>query len=157
MKKGKNGFTLIELIIVLVIIGILAAIAIPKFKDISTRARFASVKGTCGNVRSALSIAKANNLITDTNSTNNYWPLAAEVQLAESAANITNPLCPLDSVMPNEPFRNTNTIASVTEGAATTRSLSVGGDGWNYCETNGQFYANTNVLNTDDSMRANEY
>jgi type IV pilus assembly protein PilA len=42
MKKS-NGFTLIELMVVIVIIGVLAAIAIPKFIDASTKAKFGEI------------------------------------------------------------------------------------------------------------------
>lgn len=55
MQKVK-GFTLIELMIVVAIIGILAAVAIPKFADLVTKSKEAAVKGTVGAVRSALSI-----------------------------------------------------------------------------------------------------
>ena len=44
MLKNRNGFTLIELMIVVVIIGILTAIAIPNFVEMQARAREASVK-----------------------------------------------------------------------------------------------------------------
>ncbi len=52
----KRGFTLIELMIVVAIIGILAAIAIPKFADLIRKSNEGATKGNLGSVRSALSI-----------------------------------------------------------------------------------------------------
>src|SRR3954467_4949389 len=54
--KSKTGFTLIELMIVVAIIGILAAIAIPKFSQLVTKSNEANTKGNLGALRSALSI-----------------------------------------------------------------------------------------------------
>ena len=56
LKRTSKGFTLIELMIVVAIIGILAAVAVPKFADLVTKSKEASVKGSLGSVRSALSI-----------------------------------------------------------------------------------------------------
>ena len=59
MRKGmkaKRGFTLIELMIVVAIIGILAAIAIPKFADLIRKSNEGATKGNLGSIRSALSI-----------------------------------------------------------------------------------------------------
>jgi len=54
-RKSK-GFTLIELMIVVAIIGILAAIAIPRFANLIDRARQARTQGNLGSVRSAMTI-----------------------------------------------------------------------------------------------------
>ena len=56
LKRSNKGFTLIELMIVVAIIGILAAVAIPKFADLVTKSKEAAIKGHLGSVRSALSI-----------------------------------------------------------------------------------------------------
>jgi general secretion pathway protein G len=56
MRLRARGFTLIELMIVVAIIGILAAIAIPKFADLIRKSKEGSTKGNLGAIRSALSI-----------------------------------------------------------------------------------------------------
>ena len=58
---GGAGFTLIELMLVVAIIGLLAAIAIPKFGNLVTKAKEAAVKGKLGSLRSAISIYYADN------------------------------------------------------------------------------------------------
>ena len=52
----KNGFTLIELVVVIVILGILAVVAAPKFMNLQNDARNASLKGLEGSLKSALGI-----------------------------------------------------------------------------------------------------
>ncbi len=59
MKKSINGFTLIELIIVVTILGILATIAIPRYIEAQRHAREAVVEGLAGSIKAAVSIIRA--------------------------------------------------------------------------------------------------
>jgi MSHA pilin protein MshA len=62
MVKQQSGFTLIELVLVIVILGILAAAALPRFSDLSTQARLAAVNGLAGSVRGAAAVAHSTQL-----------------------------------------------------------------------------------------------
>ena len=80
-KSKLKGFTLIELMIVVAIIGILAAVAIPKFADLVTKSKEASTKGNLGSIRSAVSIyygdqegINPTNLFTGLTTANKYMP-----------------------------------------------------------------------------------
>ena len=57
MKKLQQGFTLIELMIVVAIIGILAAIAVPAYQDYTIRSRVSEAASLSGAVRTAIDVA----------------------------------------------------------------------------------------------------
>jgi len=89
--KLQKGFTLIELVIVIVILGLLAATALPRFSNLTTSARVAALNGVAGSLRGAASIAHATQLAQSLNSNvsvnldgqiiamTNGWPTAASV------------------------------------------------------------------------------
>lgn len=61
--QNQRGFTLIELIVVIVILGILAATALPRFADVQSDARLAKLQGGLGAVKSAAALAHATQLV----------------------------------------------------------------------------------------------
>lgn len=70
-RRTQAGFTIIELIVVIVILGILAATALPKFVDLSGDAKLAAAKGVAGAAGSAMSVNYAGCLVTNQTVTTN--------------------------------------------------------------------------------------
>ena len=68
-RNAQRGFTLIELMIVVAIIGILAAIAIPKFAELIRKSNEGATRGNFGAIKSALSIYYGDNEGKDRKST----------------------------------------------------------------------------------------
>jgi MSHA pilin protein MshA len=79
MYKTQGGFTLIELIMVIVILGLLAVTAIPKYIDLQSEAKDASAKGVYGAAQAAAAINHAGKLVrkTTTNISNGTTLLGA--------------------------------------------------------------------------------
>jgi MSHA pilin protein MshA len=69
MRLVQKGFTLIELVVVITILGILAAFAIPRFASLDSAARVSAISGLAGSMRSASALAHAMYLASGSSST----------------------------------------------------------------------------------------
>ena len=87
-KQMQKGFTLIELMIVVAIIGILAAVAIPAYQDYTVRAR----------VTEGLSLASAAKVLVSENAANGS-PLAAGYNAPAATTNVTSVLVAADGII----------------------------------------------------------
>ena len=133
-RKKEAGFTLVELVIVIVVLGILAAVAVPKFIDFTTDANQAAGKGALGGVRSAISNFYAYSA-TPAGGGTPTWPTLTELTTATTV---------MEGDIPDNPYSTSATknavIAGTTKGTPVT-ALATGG--WCYKAATGEFWADT--------------
>jgi MSHA pilin protein MshA len=86
-KSSQRGFTLIELVVVIVILGILAAFAVPRFMGMEGEARAATVKNMAGNLRAAATMARSRCMASGCGLTGNITVEGQTVTMASGYPN----------------------------------------------------------------------
>ncbi len=120
VSKARRAFSLVELVVVVLIIGILAAVAAPKMFDTSTKAKESATKASLSIVRNAIELYNAEN---------GTYPASSAVLPAALANYIKGPF-------PKSPYaNNTDTIKQGTASGGT--------EAWVYDPATGNFWVNT--------------
>jgi prepilin-type N-terminal cleavage/methylation domain-containing protein len=127
----RKGFTLIELIAVIVVLAILAGVALPKYFDYSAQARESACKGALGGFRAGIANYYANSAISGSPS----FPTLA--QMTTLGVVMQEPL-------PENPYNGSNAVAAAVWNAGSPPVS--GAAGWNYDASVGRLWANSDTI-----------
>ena len=137
--SNSSGFTRIEVVIIIVVLGILAAVAIPKYQDITGEAREAAARASLGSIRSAITIYYANQAVTTGTAT---WPTLNELETYGTVMAQGIPVNPYQS----ESNAQDSIVTGVTKGTIVgTRG------GWAYLEATGEVWLNTSTSGVNEN------
>ncbi len=149
--EAKRGFTLVEILIVVVILGILAAIVIPQFTDASTQAKESSLVSDLQTLRSQIELYKAQHndtppaFATFVTQMTGLTDVSGAAAAAGAKAGDPGVYGPYMQKIPVNPFNEVYNEAAKINGKV-DNSGTIGDDGgsWEYNEVNG-------AINADDS------
>jgi general secretion pathway protein G len=113
-RSAKLGFTLVEILIVVIILGILAAIIIPQFANASSDARVTNLRTTLANVRNQIEVFKCQHNETAP-ALSGMWALLtgpSDTNEADSVAPTGNHWGPYLQAPPVNPFNNNTGVTS---------------------------------------------
>jgi len=175
VSSAQRGFTLVELLIVVVILAILAGIVIPQFSSSTSDAQLAALDSNLATVRSAIELYRAQHVnvypgtttsiigtcASGSPGTGNAGSAQALGDQLKYPSNAAGQTCTVPSAtfkygpylrngVPSEPVSNSSSVALTTSGAPIVPSAA--GNGWSYDTVSGQFVVNSNAADANGKL-----
>jgi general secretion pathway protein G len=157
MKSRKSGFTLVEILIVVIILGILAAVVIPQFSDASDDTRSSSAMTNLKTIRSQLQLYKAQHTES--------WPtdFGNQMTLFTDAGGVTNAsqtavyrFGPYLLRVPANPYTGISTVTTVADAATGYTAAADMTFGWWFNSATGEFRCHVpDSVTTPDETQVN--
>lgn len=135
---NPRGFSFIEPVIIIVVLGILAAIAIPKYQDITSETKEASCRAALGGLRSGITIYYADRIVATGMAS---WPNLTQLFAIGTSMSRATPRNPYET--------NTDSAAMIAVGIE-RGALTGTAHGWAYDTATGNIWANTNTVGEKD-------
>ncbi len=140
-RRKRRAFTLVEVLIVVIVLGILAAIVVPQFSEATTDAKTSALTTNLQTIRSQIQLYKMQH--NDTfptyaafvNQMTQYSDVGGTAQATKDA---THKLGPYLLSIPNNPFTDTNVLSNDDTASSA----------WYYNQTTGQFKSNEGTYET---------
>lgn len=143
----RRAFSLVEIMVVILVIGILAAVALPQFAGATDEARTSATQATVAGVRAAIASHRTAAVISGED------PFPTLAELTDGTA--------ISFDIPANPFLGSSSVQAVTLSQATSRNVVGNAAGWNYYVSNTStppvaiFYANADNETTKSDENGN--
>jgi general secretion pathway protein G len=138
----RQAFSILEIMVVVLMVGVLAAVVVPKFSGVTDDAKSGAVEGTLAGVRSGIAAFRSKAILAGSSP----FPTLAELNTNGTV---------LQTGMPKNPFNSLSTVQTVTLAQATARTVvNPTTAGWNYYVDNAAnppvaiFYCNDSSATT---------
>ena len=141
-NRNESGFTLVELLIVVIILGILAAVVIPQFNSAAAESKESALSANLATIRQAIELYKVQHDDNFPGTDSSASLEAALINSTDAAGATTGTLYGpyLRNGFPENPVSGVATIVTTSTGTIATPTTTTGG--WAYDDTTGEFRAN---------------